>query len=173
MYVKLMKGGFFMKKNILITYYSHSSNTKKLAELITQQTYSSLVEIVPKEAYPRDYNTVVAQAKKEIFVSFRPALKSAPQDISSYDTIFVGTPNWWSSIAPPIATFLESNDFTGKTIIPFCTHGGGGLGHIMQDIAKLCPSAIILNGFGGYGNSCSSSQVSIWLRNIGIETIES
>ena len=88
-------------------------------------------------AYPGSYNTIVEQAKKEIQAGYRPVLKTGINYIKNYDMIFVGTPNWWSTIAPPIATFLENYNLTGKTVVPFCTHGRGGFGHIESDIATL------------------------------------
>lgn len=108
----------------LIVYYSHSGTTRRLAELITRETGGDLLELVPETAYPQDYNAVVAQAKRELQSGHRPALKTALPDLSAYDMVFVGTPNWWSSPAPPVLTFLEQADAKGATVAPFCTHGG-------------------------------------------------
>ncbi|HOQ51880.1 MAG TPA: flavodoxin, partial [Candidatus Atribacteria bacterium] len=119
-----------MRGNILIAYYSRSGNTRKLAQLIHQKVGGTVHEIQPEIPYPASYNATVEQAKKEIQAGFRPPLKTKIEHIEAYDTIFLGSPNWWSTIAPPVATFLEENDLSGKTIIPFCTHGGGGRGRI-------------------------------------------
>lgn len=158
-----------MSKKILIVYYSHSSNTRKLAELIEQETGGTLCEIVPEKAYPDDYNTVVEQAKKEIQAGFRPELKTKVKDFAAYDTVFVGTPNWWSTMAPPVATFLESYDLLGKTVVPFCTHGGGGAGHIETTVKKLCPDSTVLPLLSVYGDTAKDSQVEAWLKKIGIK----
>ena len=91
----------------LIVYFSHSGTTRRLAELIAKETGGDLLELVPEIAYPRDYSTVVAQAKRELQSGYRPALKTASPNLSAYDMVFVGTPNWWSSPAPPVLTFLE------------------------------------------------------------------
>lgn len=83
----------------LILYYSHSGNTRRLAELIALETGGALLEILPKTAYPQDYTTVVNQARRELQTGFRPALKTEAPDLAGYDLLFIGTPNWWSS--PP------------------------------------------------------------------------
>ena len=118
----------------------------------------------------RSHSVVVDQAKKEIRVGYTPALQSKIDHIESYDTIFVGSPNWWSTIAPPVTTFLSEYDLSGKTIVPFCTHGGGGLGRIGKEIAKLCPQSIILSSFEIYGSGTGNAQttVSAWLRKVGM-----
>ncbi|WP_371371159.1 flavodoxin [Sporomusa aerivorans] len=158
-----------MSKNILIVYYSHSGNTRKLAKLIEQETGGTLFELVPEKAYPGDYNTVVEQAKKEIQAGFRPELTTKVKDIATYDTVFVGTPNWWSTIAPPVATFLESYDLSGKNVVPFCTHGGGGSGHIEATVKKLCSDSTMLSLLSVYGGTVTDSQVESWLKKIGVK----
>ena len=160
-----------MKDLMLIAYFSHSANTEKIAQMIHAATGGVLHQIQPRQAYPRAYNAVVEQAKKEIQAGYKPALQSTCDQIESYNTIFVGSPNWWSTIAPPVATFLSTYDLAGKTIVPFCTHGGGGLGRIEQEIAKLCPRSTILRCLDIYGSGAGNAQakVSAWLRNIGIE----
>ncbi|MBP2655473.1 MAG: Flavodoxin [Firmicutes bacterium] len=158
-----------MNKNILIVYYSHSANTGKLAKLIEQETGGTLCELLPEKVYPGDYNTVVEQAKKEIQGGFRPVLKTQVKDLAAYDTVFVGTPNWWSTIAPPVATFLENYDLSGKTVVPFCTHGGGGSVHIEATVKKLCPDSTVLAAFSVYGGTVKSSQVESWLKKMGVK----
>lgn len=160
-----------MYKNILIVYYSHSGNSEKIANLIQQETGGTICEIQLEKAYPASYNAVVEQAKNEIKAGFMPPLKNIVANIKTYDTIFVGSPNWWSTIAPPIATFLTENNMSGKTIIPFCTHGGGGLAQIAKDIAKLCPHSTILRAFQVYGNGNAKTRTEIasWLLNIGLK----
>lgn len=158
-----------MSKTILIVYYSHSANTRKLAKLIERETGGTLCELLPENAYPDDYNTVVEQAKKEIQAGFRPALKTKVKDLASYDTVFIGTPNWWSTIAPPVATFLDDSVLSGKTVIPFCTHGGGGAGHIEATVKKLCPDSTVLSALSVYGGTAKNSQVELWLKKIGVK----
>jgi flavodoxin len=159
-----------MAGHVLVAYFSRSGNTRKIANLIQQEVGGTIYEIQPEVPYPNSYNAVVDQAKKEIETGYKPTLQSTLDHLESYDTIFVGSPNWWSTIAPPVATFLSEYDFSRKTIVPFCTHGGGGLGRIGQDIAKLCPQSTILSSFQIYGSGTGNVQakVSAWLRNIGM-----
>jgi flavodoxin len=159
-----------MAEHILIVYFSRSGNTRKIANLIHQEVGGTMYEIQPQVPYPNSYNATVDQAKKEIQAGYKPALRSTLDHVEAYDTIFVGSPNWWSTTAPPVATFLSEYDLSGKTIAPFCTHGGGGLGRIAQDIAKLCPQSSILSSFEIYesGTENAQAEVSAWLRKVGI-----
>ena len=159
-----------MAEHILIAYFSRTGNTRKIANLIHQQLGGTIHEILPKVPYPDSYDEVVDQAENEIEAGYKPALRSTLDHIESYDTIFVGSPNWWSTIAPPVATFLSEYDLSGKTIVPFCTHGGGGLGRIAKDIARLCPHSTILGTFEIYGTGTGNAQaqVSAWLRRVGM-----
>lgn len=157
-----------MENKILIVYYTHSENTEKIAEIIADKTGGHLLKIEPEKAYPKAYPLVVAQAKVEILKGFYPKLKTDISNLDMYDIIFVGTPNWWSTIAPPIKTFLTENDLSGKKVIPFYTHGGGGAGHIVKDIKELCPASKVLNDLGLYGNGGSNAEkeVSQWLNGL-------
>lgn len=151
----------------LIVFYSHSANTRKLAKLIQKASGATLAELEPEVAYPNDYNAVVEQAKREIGTGYRPALKALP-DVSGYETVFVGSPNWWSTVAPPVATFLEASDLADKTVVPFCTHGGGEFGHMERDIRALCSGATVLPGLSAYGDTATGAHVADWLRRIGL-----
>lgn len=161
-----------MKNKILIAYYTHSGNTEKIAEIIQKKTGGDILRLEPEKKYPSAYTLVVAQAKIEIMRGFSPKLKTDIPNLEIYDTIFVGTPNWWSTIAPPVKTFLEENSLAGKKIIPFYTHGGGGGGHIVKDIKKLCPHSQFLKELGVYeqGDSQTEDIISKWINeNIGIK----
>jgi flavodoxin len=154
--------------NTLIVYYSHSGNTRKMAKIIAEQLHADCLEIIPHKPYPQAYNAVVNQAKHEISQNYQPDIKDIQIDLNKYSTIFIGSPNWWSSIAPPIATFIDTNDLSAKKIIPFCTHGGGGFGHIPQDIKKLCPQSKILTGLASYDSTASNTDIHKWLTKINI-----
>ena len=156
---------------ILIAYYSYSGNTGKIASLIQKQTGGTLFEIIPVSPYPAGYNEAVKQAKTEIRASFHPELKTKTDNIESYDIIFIGSPNWWSTIAPPVASFLSEYDLSGKTIVPFCTHGGGGHASLFRDTAALCTHSDVSKGFEvfGSGNSDVLDKISSWLAEIGIK----
>jgi flavodoxin len=136
---------------VLIVYYTYSGNTRKVAHEIHRMIGGDIVEIQPLAPYPDSYDAVVEQAKRELHTRYRPELKARIGDVSSYDTVFVGSPNWWHTIAPPVFTFLAEEDLSGKTIIPFITHGGGGLGRSAEDIAALCPRAKVPESLAVYG----------------------
>lgn len=154
-------------KKILVAFYSWGGNTRNMAEQIKAFTNGDIFEIVPVNAYPKDYNACVDQAKKEINSNFKPPLKSKLPNLDSYDIIIVGSPNWWSTIAPPVATFLSSYNFKGKTILPFITHEGSRMGRSEDDIKKLCPSANLINGLPIRGSSVKNagSDIKKWLQN--------
>ncbi|GAB6904266.1 conserved hypothetical protein [Desulfosarcina cetonica] len=160
-----------MKNNILIAYYSWSGNTRNIARRIERETGGRLFEIEPAQPYTTDYRAAVAQAKKEIEAVFRPELQSMP-NITSYTIAFIGTPIWWHTMAPPVATFIERFDLNGKTVVPFHTHGGGGVGSFEEDIAKMCPDATVTKGFGAYnsGGPETATQIASWLSSIGLRS---
>lgn len=153
-------------KKILVVYFSHSGNTKVIAQQIQKATGADIFEIKPINDYPTEYNEVVFQAKKEIKSGYKPALKSKVENLEKYDVIIVGSPNWWATIAPPVATFLSSYNFEGKTIIPFITHEGSELGKADQDIKELCPKSTHLEGLAIRGSSVNSANDKIlaWLK---------
>jgi glutathione peroxidase len=128
---------------ILVAYYtwSESGNTKYAAEQIQKATGGELLEIKPKNAYPKDYNACLAQAQKEIRDGIRPELANEPVDFKKYDVIFIGSPNWFGTIAPPAASFLASADLAGKTVIPFFTYGSGGMQNCERDTKKIAEKA--------------------------------
>ena len=139
---------------ILIAYFSWGGNTRGIAGEIQTQTGADLFEITPVDPYSTDYNTVLMEAQEDQHRQARPELSEHIQNMDEYDTILLGYPNWWASIPMPIASFLEEYDFTGKTIIPFCSHGGGRFGQSLTAIAKLAPDAVI-----GEGLSCRYSSM--------------
>lgn len=156
-------------QKILIAYYSWGGNTREIANQIKNLTGGDLVEIIPAVAYPTDYQPCVDQAKKEIKENFMPAIKAQVENIADYDVIFIGSPNWWSTIAPPVATFLTTHNLAGKNIVPFVTHGGGGIGRCETDIIKHCPQSTVLKTLYLSGSSVKSAQPEVekYLKNIG------
>lgn len=156
---------------MLIAYFSWSGNTKSIAEHIHQKVGGDLFEIEPVRPYSRDYNTCTDEAKKEQAEQARPELKTRVENLGQYDVIFLGYPNWWSSIPMPVATFLEQYDFQGKTIIPFVSHGGGGLARSVTDIVKLVPRATVAGALAvSYGGGGSLSRdIDAWLDKNGVK----
>lgn len=149
-------------KKILIAYYSHSGNTKSVAKKIQEITGGDLFKIEPLKPYPNNYNDIVNQAKLEKLENFSPELVENG-NISEYDIIYIGTPVWWYTFASPIRTFLKENDFAGKIIMPFCTHGGGGASSTYTDMEKLCPSANIKSGHTLYENNIDLREIKKWI----------
>jgi flavodoxin len=157
-------------KKTLIVYFSHSGNTREIANQIHQKVGGDIFEIQTVQTYPQNYDAVVKQAKKEQETNYRPQLKTKIKNIESYDTIFIGYPNWWGTMPMALFTFFSEYNFSGKTIIPFCTHEGSGLGNSVSDIKKLCPQSKLLDGLAIRGGSVKKAQneVSSWLRRIGM-----
>jgi flavodoxin len=149
----------------LVVYYTLFQNTKNLALEIAKQTCGTIRELIPDKNYSFDYNTAAKEVRNEISRGFCPKLISGNEPIDDYQTIFIGTPNWFKTMAPPVMSFLRQHDFTGKIIIPFCTHGGGRFGQIENDIAKECSKSIILPGIAVNG-TVTSEEVANWLRTI-------
>lgn len=159
------KLGGLMDKKVLVAYFSWSGNTKSVAEKIHSQVGGDIFRIEPVTPYPSDYNeTAYGIAKEQKDKGIHPPIKNT--DVSSYDVIFVGTPAWWYTMAPPVMTFLEQNNFEGKTIIPFVTHGGGGSYTIDKDMAKLAKGAKVLSPFVVYehGNADTDKDITKWLE---------
>ena len=151
--------------NILIAYFSWSGNVRRIAAEIQRQTGATLFEIKCKTPYSNDYNTVLEEAKRDQMAHARPALSELIENMDAYDTIILGYPNWWSSIPMPVATFLDAYDFAGKSILPFCSHGGGGIGRSVADIAKLASSTRVADGLAVHsaGGTGMPGVVSEWL----------
>ena len=151
---------------ILVAYYSWSGNTKEVANAIHEQVGGDLFEIQTVEAYPTEYKATTVQAKQEINDGFRPKLKSNVADMAQYDIVFIGSPNWWGTIAPAVSSFIESYDLNGKTVIPFITHGGGGEQNTIRDMTVQCKGCKLKNdGWVGYGSR--TWGVSGWLEDMG------
>ncbi|MDR2442219.1 MAG: SUMF1/EgtB/PvdO family nonheme iron enzyme, partial [Deltaproteobacteria bacterium] len=157
---------------VLIAFYSWSGNTKGLALEIQRQTGADLFEIELTSPYSNNYNTVLEQAQRHQKQQARPAIKGGVDNMASYDTILIGYPNWWASIPMPIATLLEQYDFSGKKIIPFCSHGGGRLGQSLTAIMKLAPNSLLGEALSVHysGGASINSDITNWLKVNGLQT---
>jgi len=153
---------------VLVVYFSHSGNTKVVAEKISSILDEDIFEIVTVEKYPVKYNLVVNQAKKEIEDQIKPVLLNRLVNFYEYDTIVIGYPMWWYTCPMAVFTFLESYDFSGKVILPFCTHEGSALSTSVEDIKKTVPNAIVKEGLAIRGSKVSESDllISTWLNKV-------
>lgn len=158
--------------NILIAYFSWSGNTENAAQIIQEQTGADIIELNPAEPYSSNYSEVLDQAQKDMNADARPELANHVENMEQYDTILLGYPNWWATIPMPVATFLEEYDFSGKTIIPFCSHGGGGFGQSITDISKLAPNSRIGEGLSIHysGGTSLENGITTWLNSNGVAT---
>lgn len=146
--------------------YIEVGNTEKAAKMIAELTGADLFKIEQKVPYAADYNTCIAQAKKDKQENARPELVSLPENLDDYDEIYLGYPNYWGTMPMAVYTFLESFDFTGKKIYPFCTHEGSGLSGTEQDIRKSAKGAAVEKGLAMLGSSVDSAKQTLqkWIE---------
>ena len=141
-------------------------NTEIAAGIVQTFTGADLFKIEPLQEYSRNYNECIAQAQADQRRGARPELKEYPKSLDQYDRIYLGYPNYWSTMPMAVFTFLEHFDFTGKIILPFCTHEVGGMGSSEQDIKRICPEAEVRNGLAIFGGSAEHSKEDIrtWIQ---------
>lgn len=171
-------------KKILVVYFSRTGeeygignitkgNTAIVAEMIADKVGGDLFEIKPATPYPDEYAACTELAKQELESNVRPAFVGNVDNFAQYDTIFIGYPIWYSALPRVMMTFLESNDFSGKKIIPFCTHGGSGLAGTEREIKNACPNAEVLQGLAIIGktaqndSAATQKEVDAWLKGLG------
>lgn len=168
-------------RNVLVVYLSRTGNTKAIAEIIHQQVGGTLVALELETPYPQDYKTTVDQVAKENETGYLPPLKTRIENIETYDLVFVGFPTWGMQLPPPMKRFLSQYNLRGKTVIPFNTNAGYGIGASFSTVNKLCPNSTIPEGFsikGGVERDgillvmkdekavAAKSDVQTWLRKI-------
>ena len=169
---------------ILVAYFSRAGdnfevgviekgNTKIVAEMIAEKTGADMFEIQPLKAYPADYRECTEVAKQEQSENARPEIVALVGNLSDYDTIFLGYPIWWSDFPMFIYTFMEKQDFSGKTIIPFCTSGGEYMTGNESEIPSIARGSKVLKGIGIRGKDCQNKpdavreKVNAWLAGLG------
>jgi len=159
-----------LKPRILIAYFTRTGNTEIFANVIKEFVEGDLFRIEPVNRYPNSYQETLKVSKVEIDNHQRPQIKTLVKNIEQYDIIFIGTPNWYSTLAPPVATFLSEHNLSQKKVIPFATHGGGGAARCLVDIGNMCNNAEILKGMVVYSSQAQSSRetISSWLRELKI-----
>jgi flavodoxin len=136
---------------ILIVYVSRTNNTKAVAEMIRENVGGDLIAIELVNPYPADYKTMVDQVARENESGFLPPLKTKIAHIEKYDTIFIGFPTWGMQLPPPMKSFLNQYDLSGKTVIPFNTNAGYGLGNSIETVKKLSSNSKVLEAFSVEG----------------------
>ena len=154
---------------VLAAYFSWSGNTEQMAQMIAEETGADLFEIAPAAPYTDDYDELLDIAQQEQAEDARPKLAAQVENWDSYDTVFVGYPNWWSDAPMTVYTFLESYDWTGKTLIPFNTSASGGFGRSLSRIEESAAGAEILEGLDLTEGELSDaeSRISEWLTGLG------
>jgi flavodoxin len=131
----------------LVVYLSRSGNTRVIGGYLQRRFQADLFEVRTAEPYPEDYQAHVDLAQRQQEAGIRPELAESVENIASYDTIFLGFPIWGMALPVPIQTFLTTHDLSGKTVVPFITHGGYGTGSAPEMLADLAPNARILEPF--------------------------
>jgi flavodoxin len=171
------------KDSILIVYLSRTKNTEAVARMIHGFTGGRMVPVELATPYPENYKAVVEQVDRENETGFLRPIKTKIEDVGSYQTIFVGFPTWDMTLPPPMKSFLSSHELEGKTVVPFNTHGGYGVGSGFQKVRELCPKSRVLQGFSTKGGAERNGvlyvmqggkaeetrkEIGEWLRMIGI-----
>ncbi len=152
--------------------YIEKGNTRILAEMIADKTKADIFEIKPAKSYPKEYEPAIELAKQEKENNARPEVVGQLPDVQKYDVIFLGYPIWWGDLPMAVYTFLEKENFSGKTIIPFCTHEGSGISGTEGYIAEIT-KAKVLDGLEMRGSVAQNSrdkakeEVMEWLKKLG------
>lgn len=158
---------------ILTIYYSWSNgNTERIAKMLQEAVGGDIARIDTAAPYEGSYDDVVNQGQEEVQRGYEPKLKPLGVNISDYDVIAVGTPTWWYTMAPAVRTFLHSQSFAGKTVIPFMTNGGWP-GHVIKDMKTACKGADIkcemqirFDSTGGSELETPMEEISQWIQNV-------
>lgn len=159
-----------MSKNVLVTYFSATGTTARLAKTLAEAADAELAEIVPAEPYTAaDLNWNDSRSRSSVEMkgdrSYRPAIAETVANMDDYDVVYVGFPIWWY-VAPTIVnTFLEAHDLTGKTVVPFATSGGSGMGSTNTELAPSCPGARLLAG-KRFSASTSAQDLRAWIDTL-------
>ena len=171
-----------MEKNakVLIVFFSHAGenyavgnikvgNTKLVADEIQKVTGGDEFEIVAEKNYNIPYASLTKLAREEQERNEKPAFKGEVKDIDKYSTVFIGGPVWWGTYPQVMFSFFDKYDLNGKTIIPFTTHEGSGLGNVVEDLKKLYPNSTFKEAFSIYGHETRNdlSKVNKWMKSLG------
>lgn len=170
-------------ENILIVYLTRTNNTKAIAEIIHDKVGGTLVGLELQNPYPDNYRATVEQVAKENETGFLPPLKTKIENIEKFDLVFVGAPTWGMQLPPPMKSFLRQYDLGGKTIVPFNTNGGYGVGSSFDTKREICANSTVLEGFSikggverdgilfvmeGEKEEQAQEEVDKWLRKLNL-----
>lgn len=160
--------------NVLVVYYSATGNTEEVAGHIAEATGGDVFELVPVEPYTSDDlrwtdddSRVSVEHENEELQNSVELVSATPENWENYDTVFVGYPIWWGIAAWPVNGFITANDFTGKTVVPFCTSSSSGLGESGRLLADMAGEGNWLTGHR-FRSSASESDVTSWLQDLGV-----
>ena len=153
-------------KKILVAYFSNTGNTEKVAQLIQSKTGADIFKIETAAPYPSVYRETTELAKQEKTDNARPALKNKVENMAQYDVVFVGYPIWWYTAPMAVATFADSYDFSGKTVITFCTSGGSPISDSTPDINKWFKGANVIEGIRAYPDDTAATEK--WLAGLNL-----
>ncbi len=159
------------KNNVLIACFSRTGNTKQISDMIYKHIGGTQFDIKTKHIYSDNYSTVIQEAKEEQNNNARPELLENINNIDDYDIIFIGYPIWHNDTPMAVLTFLESHNFSGKTVIPFCTSGSSSPNKSYSSIKNTVPNADVLDGFWVTGSSVSNSEIKVneWIDSLKLE----
>lgn len=135
------------EEKILIVYLTRTGNTEAVAKMIQKEVGGELVSLELENPYPKNYEEIVKQVSRENETGFLPPLKTKIENIEKYHTVFLGFPTWGMRLPPPVKSFLNEYDLRGKTVVPFNTNAGYGIGSSFQTVREFCPNSTILEGF--------------------------
>lgn len=149
-------------------------NTDIASEAVQRAAGGDRFEIVPDKTYPSNYYACTVEAQAELRLSRKVPVKAYKDDLETYDLVFIGYPNWWGTFPMAVRTFLAHYDWAGKTVAPFCTNEGSGLGRSERDLAKVCAGARLLPGLAIHGAEVQDKEAEIaaWARRCVNETEE-
>lgn len=143
----IQTGSSLITGKVLIVYLSRTNNTKAVAEIIQRNVGGNLVALELEKPYPENYKATVQQVVNENENNYLPPLKTRIDSIQNYDVIFIGFPTWDMKMPPPVKSFLHQYDLSGKTVIPFNTNAGYGVGSGFNTVKELCPDSKVMEGF--------------------------
>lgn len=157
--------GYGLKRALIVS-YSYSGNTHQIAKSIQTLTSADWSEIHPWQPYPVEFPNLLKQVQKEIKRGYKPRLLPGPRSPQLYSVVFVGSPNWCGTIAPPLVSWLFRHDLSGKIILPFYSHCGGVAGDLAGDIAALCPKADVKAALSviGSGGDDLAAILKNWIK---------